>query len=117
MGVFLLKKVENRWCFFVKKWNMGVFCKKKWTFPQRRVHYVQYQYFLSCILFIWGAYAPNAPPAHTGLICNVVSRFFRSIKIIDILNRSTAEVPVMIIHYTRTFSDDNQVLDNYFLYS
>ena len=24
----------------------GVFCKKKWALPQRRVHYVQYQYFL-----------------------------------------------------------------------
>jgi len=33
---FLEKKVE--------KGSGGVFCKK-WTFPQRRVHYVQYQYF------------------------------------------------------------------------
>ena len=32
-GVFFVKKVEN-----------GVFCKK-WTFPRRRVAYVQYQYF------------------------------------------------------------------------
>ena len=39
----------------------GVF-RKKWTFPQRRVHYVQYQYFLFYILLIGGAYAPNAPP-------------------------------------------------------
>ena len=31
----------------------GVSCKK-WTFPQRRVHYVQYQYFLFYILLIWG---------------------------------------------------------------
>jgi len=31
---------------FCKKVKMGVFCKKKWTFPERRVHYVQYQYFL-----------------------------------------------------------------------
>jgi len=23
----------------------GVFCKKNWTFPQRGVHYLQYQYF------------------------------------------------------------------------
>jgi len=34
-GCFFVKKVEKGW---------GVFCKK-WTFPQRRVHYVQYQYF------------------------------------------------------------------------
>jgi len=34
-GCFCKKKVENWGCFFVKKW----------TFPQRRVHYVQYQYF------------------------------------------------------------------------
>ena len=35
MGMFFRTKVENWGCFFVKKW----------TFPQRRVHYVQYQYF------------------------------------------------------------------------
>ena len=48
--MFFCKKVEN---------GGGVFCKK-WTFPQRRVHYVQYQYFLFHILLIWGrgAYAP-----------------------------------------------------------
>ena len=44
----------------------GVFFCKKWTFPQRRVHYVQYQYFLFYILLIGGAYAPNAPPLPTG---------------------------------------------------
>jgi len=27
---------------------------KKWTFPQHRVHYVQYRYFLFYILLIWG---------------------------------------------------------------
>ena len=31
---------------FCKNWKMGVFLVKKWTFPQHRVHYVQYQYFL-----------------------------------------------------------------------
>jgi len=35
------------------KWG-GVFFCKKLTFPQRRVHYVQYQYFLFYILLIWG---------------------------------------------------------------
>ena len=46
---------------FVKVENRGVFSLKKWTFPQRRVHYVQYQYFLSYILLIWGgpAYEPG----------------------------------------------------------
>ena len=47
------------------KWGW-VFFRKKWTFPQRRVHYVQYQYFLFYILLIrgeGGAYAPNAPPS------------------------------------------------------
>ena len=43
------------------KWG-GVFFVKKWTFPQRKVHFVQYQYFLFYILLIWEAYAPNAPP-------------------------------------------------------
>jgi len=46
-GVFFVKKVENGGCFFVKL---------KWTFPQRRMHYVQYHYFLNFtfILLIWG---------------------------------------------------------------
>ena len=48
--MFLGKRVENG----------GGVCKK-WTFPRRRVHCVQYQYFLFHILLIWGsAYAPNA---------------------------------------------------------
>jgi len=42
-GVFFVKKVENGGAFYVKKW----------TFPQRRVHYVQYQYSLFYILLIW----------------------------------------------------------------
>jgi len=29
----------------VKKWKVWVFLVKKWTFPQRSLHYVQYQYF------------------------------------------------------------------------
>ena len=33
---------------------MGVLFVKKWTFPQRRVHYVRYQYFLFYISLIWG---------------------------------------------------------------
>jgi len=49
--------------------NGGVFCKKsgkwffvkKWTFPQCRVHYVQYQYFLFYILLIWGCIRTPLP--------------------------------------------------------
>jgi len=58
----VVKKVENG--FFVKKW----------TFPQCRVHYVQYQYFLFYILLTWGvhsAYAPNAPLLPMGLTRNL----------------------------------------------
>jgi len=41
----------------------GVFCKKSGPFSQRRVHYVQYQYFLFYILLIWGVRTHhNAPP-------------------------------------------------------
>ena len=50
---------------FVKMWKMGVFFAKKWTFPQRRVHYVQYQYFFYFTFYLFGgedAYVPNAPP-------------------------------------------------------
>ena len=51
---------------FVKKWKMcGCFFVKKWTFPRRRVHYVQYQYFLFYILLTCGgAYAPAYAPAY-----------------------------------------------------
>jgi len=64
MGVFC-KKWKIGGVFFCKKrWKMGVFCKK-WTFPQRRVHYVQYQYFLFYILLIWGVRMhPAHPPAY-----------------------------------------------------
>ena len=38
------------------------------TFPQRRVHYVQYQYFFILhFTYLGGAYAPNEPPPPTGL--------------------------------------------------
>jgi len=59
-------------CFLVKKVENGGVSVKKWKFPQRRVHYVQYQYFLFYILLIWGcvrtqrilpAYGPDQSPA------------------------------------------------------
>jgi len=56
------RRQEMKWgCFCKKVKNGGIFCKK-WTFPQRRVHYVQYQYFLFYILIFGSAYAPNARP-------------------------------------------------------
>jgi len=62
-------------------WGGGAFCKKttgkcgggcffvkKWTFPQRRVHYVQYQFFKFYILLIWGegvrTHPTHPPPAY-----------------------------------------------------
>ena len=53
-------------CFLYKKWKTGFFCKKWTTFPQRTVHYVQYQYF-SFILhftFFWGGVRTHPHPTH-----------------------------------------------------
>jgi len=62
------KKVENRGCFFVKKW----------TLPQRRVHYVQYQYFLFYIrpILIWRGCVrtQRTPRLPTGLIMTCLRR-------------------------------------------
>ena len=53
------------------KWG-GVFFRKKWTFPQRRVHYVQYQYFLFYILLISGGCVVRThlthPPAYRPVV-------------------------------------------------
>ena len=65
-GCFFVKKSENGGCF-VKKSGKCFFFVKKWTFPQRRVHYVQYQYFYFTFYLFGGAYAPNAPPAYCTL--------------------------------------------------
>ena len=63
------RKQEMKWGV-VKKGKMGgVFVKKsgkwggckKWTFPERRVHYVQYQYFLFYILLTWGCICIQPP--------------------------------------------------------
>jgi len=76
---FFCKKVENGG-YFVKKWKTGgIFGKsRKWgcffvksgPFSQRRVHYVQYQYFLFYILLIWGMRTHhNAPPRLQACSC------------------------------------------------
>ena len=63
---------------FRKKVKMGVFFCKKFTYPQRSVHYVQYQYFLFCILLIWGgAYAPNEPLAAYGPVHGISGVSYR----------------------------------------
>jgi len=56
---FLEKKVENG----------GVV--KKWTFPQCRVHYVQYQYFFYFTFYLFGGCTHPTHPPHrlpTGLV-------------------------------------------------
>ena len=53
----------------------GVFGKKTWTFPQRRVHYVQYRYFLFYILLIWRGGCvriQRTPPLPTGLVMTML---------------------------------------------
>jgi len=51
--VMIFRPIGRKWNVFCKKVENGGFSVKKWTFPQRRVHYVQYQYFLFYILLIW----------------------------------------------------------------
>jgi len=76
MGVFFVKKVEM------------VFLK--WTFPQRRVQYVQYQYCFYFRFYLFGgAYAPNGSGlTHplskissyaTGRNSHIISRSFLSL--------------------------------------
>jgi len=51
----------------------GCFFVKKWTFPKRRVHYVQYRYFLFYILLFFGGGVRTHPthPLPTGLVFQV----------------------------------------------
>jgi len=69
------RRQKMKWrVFWGKNGKLGVFCKK-WTFPQRRVHYVQYQYFLFYIILIWGCVRTQRTPclrACNGMIGNVV---------------------------------------------
>ena len=58
--VFFVKKSEKRWG--------RVFFVKKWTCPQRRVHYVQYQYFYFAFYLFGGCVrTQRTPPLPTGL--------------------------------------------------
>jgi len=47
---------------FCKKWKNGGCFVKKWTFSQRWVHYVKYQYFLFYILLVWGVRTHRTQP-------------------------------------------------------
>jgi len=60
------EKVKNGGCFRKKVKNGGVFFVKKWTFPQRSVHYVQYQYFLFYILLIRAGVRTHPTPTGLG---------------------------------------------------
>jgi len=55
-GVFFCKKVENGRC-------------KKWTFPQRRVHYVQYQYFYFTFYLFRGCVRTQRTPCPRVCYC------------------------------------------------
>jgi len=71
-GGAFCKNVENE-VFLLKKWKIGgCFFVKKWTFPQRRVHYVQYQYFF--ILHYTYLGVQRTPPLPTGLIMTCLRR-------------------------------------------
>jgi len=58
------RRQEMKWGCFVNKWKMGG-CKK-WTFYQRRVHYVQYQYFFILHFTYLGVctHPTHPPPAY-----------------------------------------------------
>ena len=59
--MFFVRKVENG--RFVKKWKMGVFCKKV-DLSSMQGALCTVSLFLFYILLIWrGVYAPNAPSA------------------------------------------------------
>ena len=56
------KKVEyGFFCKKSEKW--GVYCEK-WTFPQRRVDYVQYQYFYFTFYLFGVRTHPTHPPTY-----------------------------------------------------
>jgi len=66
-GMFFCKKSGKWGVFCEKSGKCGVcFFVKRWTFPQCKVRYVQYQYFLFYILLIWGRVRthPTHPPAY-----------------------------------------------------
>ena len=59
-----------RGVFCKKKWKKGEGVVKKWTFPQRRVHYVQYQYFFNFTFYLFG-WCVRTQRTPTGLIINL----------------------------------------------
>jgi len=64
-------------CFLKVENGGGCFFCKKWTFPQRRVHYVHYQYFLFYILLIRGCVrTQRTRPLPTGLVRFAVATYY-----------------------------------------
>ena len=57
--------------------NGGVFFVKKWTFPRRRVHYVQYQYFfiLHCTYLGEGCVHTQRTPSPCPQACVMCRRY------------------------------------------
>ena len=73
----------------------NVFFVKQWTFPQRRVQYVQYQYFFTLhFTYLGGGCAPIAPPCLRA--CVIV--------------RSSAPVTLMILLLINVFFGINNAL-------
>jgi len=53
----------------VKKWKMEVYgVVKRWTFPQCRVHYVQYQFFILHYTYLGGCVHTQRTPTAHGLV-------------------------------------------------
>jgi len=63
---------------------------KKWTFPQRKVHYVQYQFFLFYILLIWGCVRTQRTPLPTGLTGRSDKYVYRTCDLLLITVRNNA---------------------------
>ena len=68
MSLRQTRRQEMKWGVVKKVENEGVFCKK-WTFPQRRVHYVRYHIFYFTF-YLFGGGGMRTQPTHplpTGL--------------------------------------------------
>ena len=87
VGILQARRQEMKWgVFLYRSGKWGVFFCKKWTFLQRRVHYVQYQYILFYILLIWGCIRTQRTPClrpviHHLLLSNLTTGTYCSISV------------------------------------